>query len=336
MKKILFIAAALAASAACTKTTTVYDDSKNEIGLSPVTHISTKTGPVEGTTYPEGETFGVFAQHTTAAAGEIFSSGSGDLKEYLKGVEFEKNGENPEWHGTTPYYWPKTGSLYFAGYSPYNATGTKSYSFVRATPSLTITDFIQGTYDSEPVSNQMVDLMWFDVTTNSANTGAPAVTFNHALSWLTFNLKCESSKLNDLFSIKSVILKNINNTGTFTSNGSKTDATWSSSAPAEIVLFSGTQSITETAHTIDDILIIPQDTQQIEIIYTQKAAAGTSEIEQSFTLKLKGGETASSDSEPWLLGKHYTYNITFSAEEIKLTPGVTDWENVTGGDITIQ
>lgn len=335
MKRILTLAAAFAALAACTKTT-VYDDSRNEISLSPVTYNVTKAGPVygpiDGTAYPVGESFGVFAQHTTAAAGEIFSTGSENLNEYLENVEFVKDASSSEWHGATTYYWPKTGSLYFAGYSPYSATGTKKYDFIRAAPSLTITDFEQGTYSS--TDNKMVDLMWFDATSESYDDGAPAVTFSHALSWLTINIKCNSG-LNDLFTIKNVTIENVNNKGTFTSKGSKDDAVWTSSVPSAITVFSGTQNITDTEHQIDGLLVIPQETQNIVITYTQKAASGTNEIEQTFTAKLDGGD-GSANKEKWLLGRHYIYTITFSADEIKLTPSVEDWVDTTGGNITIE
>lgn len=334
MKRFFILAAVIAVLAACTKTT-VYDDTRNEIGISPVAGQVTKAyfGPVD--TYNDGETFGVFAQHTTEDAAESFSGGSGDLSPYLSNVEFIKDAsEAGVWHGSTTYYWPKTGSLYFAGYSPFSASGTKDYSFERSTPSLTITNFTQGNYSSSPDKYQMVDLMWFDATSESANSGAPNVVFNHSLSWLTFKIKC-SDGLNDLFAIKKVVLENINQTGTFTSNGEKSKAVWNPvSNPQSITLYDDTQTITSTEYIIDNLLIIPQATQNLIITYTQKAAAGTPDIEQTFTTKLDGGDGASG-KENWMLGKHYTYTIKFSADKIKLTPSVDAWGSISN-DIPIE
>ena len=228
MKKLIFIAAAVAAMAACTKSQVVYDDTENEIGIMPVSDKATKAlyGPVKDAVYPEGESFGVFAQHSTAAAGETFATGSGELNDYLVNVEFvydnttASDADGKKWHGKTPYYWPKTGSLYFAGYSPYSITaGTRDYDFTRTAPKLTIADFVQGAYNykdgsaTAPGGNasdsyQMVDLLWFDATASSANTGAPAVIFKHALSYITIKLDV-STGLDNLFYLKSVKLSDI-------------------------------------------------------------------------------------------------------------------------------
>ena len=362
MKKLIFIAAAVAAMAACTKSQVVYDDTENEIGITPVSDKATKAlyGPVKDAVYPEGESFGVFAQHSTAAAGETFATGSGELNDYLVNVEFvydsttASDADGKKWHGKTPYYWPKTGSLYFAGYSPYSITaGTRDYDFTRTAPKLTIADFVQGGYNYKdgsatvPGGNagdsyQMVDLLWFDATASSANTGAPAVIFKHALSYITIKLDV-STGLDNLFYLKSVKLSNIEMKADFDSNPAAGAEEWSGhESTAELELYSGNQVLSSTTpFVIDDILIIPQTTSGsvLTITYGQKAAADTPEIEQTYTLSnILGGDEASTpnDTDKWLMGKHYTYLFTFTADEIKLTPSVEIWSEISRDYGTIK
>ena len=343
MKKLMILAAAVAAMAACTKSEVVYDDNDVEIGLAPVSYMSTKTaqyGPVSGNNYPTAEHFGVFASHTTASAEEIFATGTGTLSDYLKNVEFKKDDTQSVWKGVAKYYWPKTGSLYFAGYSPFEITSdNEAYYFDRSSYKLTITNFSQGTYgytDGETVNPyyEMVDLMWFEATEKSYNTGAPGVIFKHALSYLTFDIKTEGDYVG-LFEIKSVTLKNVVSKGTFVSRdeNSSYTPTWTRSDDSddkisEMSLLGYAVPVTVGGLKIEDILLIPQPTTELEIVYTQKASAGQPAIEQVYKTKLTGGESDNSEEENWLINKHYTYTITFKADEIKLTPKVDDWKPV--------
>lgn len=341
MKKIMIIAAAVAAMAACTKSTVVYEDS-TEIGISPVNYSTTKAvlGPIGGNDYPYDETFGVFAYHTSQDAGTAIGEAT-TLDMYLENVEFAKKGEKT-WGGKEhAYYWPKTGSLYFVGYSPY---GYGSKSFDTSTKTLTISDFTQGDYEytdgtATPEGYNMVDLMWFDITKASANTGAPGVTFTHALSYLTFELSASSNDYDNLFTVTDVYLENVNNQGTFTAqlNGNRT---WTGlSGASALNLYSdrtGTAIVNGTGFTIDDVLVIPQEAANLVIKYKQKAYAGsTHEIKQEFKVKLTGGDQNASHSN-WYYARHYYYKITFSANEILLTPSIENWVSVSNADAPIE
>ena len=344
MKKLMILAAAAAAMAACTKSEVVYDDNDVEIGLAPVSYMSTKAeqyGPVSGTDYPTDEHFGVFASHTTASAGdENFTAGTGTLSDYLKNVEFKKYDTESVWKGVAKYYWPKTGSLYFAGYSPFGITSDdEAYYFDRTSYKLTITNFSQGTYgytDGKTVNPyyEMVDLMWFEATEESYNTGAPDVIFKHALSYLTFDIKTEDDYAG-LFEIKSVTLKDVVRKGTFVSRDANSSytPTWNPSDDSadkipEMSLLGYAVPVTVDGLKIEDILLIPQSTTELEIVYTQKASKEQPAIEQVYKTKLTGGESDISTEENWLINKHYTYTITFKADEIKLTPKVENWKPV--------
>ena len=128
MKKLMILAAAVAAMAACTKSEVVYDDNDVEIALAPVTKLATKVvyGVYKNSWYTNTEKFNVFAQHTKDNPGtewksiELASSST-----YLSDVTFVAR-DYEVWGGETPYYWPKTGSLFFAGYSPADVTISES------------------------------------------------------------------------------------------------------------------------------------------------------------------------------------------------------------------
>ena len=341
MKKIMIIAAAVAAMAACTKSTVVYEDS-TEIGISPVNYSTTKAvlGPIGGNDYPYDETFGVFAYHTSQDAGTAIGEAT-TLDMYLENVEFAKKGEKT-WGGKEhAYYWPKTGSLYFVGYSPY---GYGSKAFDTSTKTFTISDFTQGAYvytngTNTPEGYNMVDLMWFDITRASANSGAPGVTFRHALSYLTFELAASSNEYDRLFTVTDVYLENVNNQGTFTAqlDGNRT---WSGLTGASTLNLyndeTGTAIVNGTGFTIDDVLVIPQEAANLVIKYKQKAYDGSAhEIEQKFKVKLTGGDQNASHSN-WYYARHYYYKITFSANEILLTPSIEEWVSVSNTDDPIE
>ena len=344
MNKLVILAAAVAAMAACTKSQVVYDDNDVEIGLSPVNYMTTKVqyGPITGTTYPHDEDFGVFAIHTTSPAGTAYNGDTGNFTEYLNNAQFGYKSDGI-WHGSpVAYYWPKTGSLYFAGYSPAGTTGTVDYAFSKDTPVMTITDFKQGAYHysdgtaETPVSgsgytNEMYDLMWFNVTSSSydATSETPSVTFNHALSRLRFVFSCANSDLNNLFTITSVTLKNVVNAGDMTvSPGSA--PVWNSDAAEDINLYNTSEALVyETPFTIADVLVIPQKTPYIEIKYTQKPGQGVTEsLEQTYYAQLTGGSSEQAVDDTWYYSRYYTYQILFSADEIEIKPDVANWVEV--------
>lgn len=87
--------------------------------------------------------------------------------------------------------------------------------------------------------------------------------------------------------------------------------------------------VTETDETY--YIYMPQDFKNvtdpkkiatIEVKYTVTFRNGTSEA-YSKTLNVKD------IFDKWEMGKKYTFNLSFSLDEINWTPGVDDWENET-------
>lgn len=233
----LAVMAAAAVMASCAKTEVVYDGSASEIGFTPVSVPVAKSlpGPAEGPSFDEFETFGIFAWHKITDAPQTWAAFWADGAEgpgvkYIDGEPFAKLGQY--WAGGyndldvsftrgtgdlvrnvtmnvslsdkgnthLPKFWPKTGYLAFAGWSPYfkfeaeteeyrdedgdtktrynyytsrtplaNDTDGTTVSYNTdnpAHPYLHITGFRQGLFDWEHnnhwATNETCDLMWFD------------------------------------------------------------------------------------------------------------------------------------------------------------------------------
>ena len=188
-----------------------------------------------------------------------------DADDYVKGTSFIKEVEDNI--TATPYYWPKSGSMMFAGYSPYKMyhywkekkddengdevtvehhefTELKvSYSVENGDPCLTVTDFVQGRFawekDDHFATNETVDLMWFDVddagslsadASTVPSVGAASavpVVFHHACSWLDFRIRAKDAEAANRFVILQIVLGNVYDKGTFRSSDDSGAPAWS-------------------------------------------------------------------------------------------------------------
>ena len=164
MKRIAIIATAIMVAAACSKTSVVFEDADSEIGIAPVARMSVKA-PISGIEYDTNENFGIFAWHRILASGQTsagwtdFSSGATaeNAPVYINNGRFasETVGSTTLWGGDPQaYYWPKTGVLAFAGYSPYDITDQNgvsvSYDTHRDRPGIRISGISQGDFEYGP------------------------------------------------------------------------------------------------------------------------------------------------------------------------------------------
>lgn len=154
--KVLGAVALIMAASSCVKSDIEYETSARDISITPVASTVTKSipGAITGTTYPQGETMGVFAfHHPEADPGEwpadltsvvpyvYYKNADGsDLTDAegnaLKNMaaEFGYRDSYGAWGGIfstlidggkktskvdQPHLWPEKGSLIFAGISPY-------------------------------------------------------------------------------------------------------------------------------------------------------------------------------------------------------------------------
>lgn len=350
MKKLVFAVLAIGAMAACTKSN-VQLEPQGELTFAPVTKKATKA-VVDGTTYPTDETFNVWAWYGRDPA--TTSATTNFTTEYIVEGGFKNNGGT--WAGWKdgahrPYYWPTTGSLFFAGYSPASAKDSAdSFAYNLQTKTLTVTNYVQSN-----VISATKDLMWFDATESydqeTAIHGVPAV-FHHALSWLTFKFKLASGAPADNWKITQVELKGIENTATFTSPSTWTEPT--ATGTTDMRVYFGSHPVTTTENILEDgsALVIPQscaytnkttNDASLVITYDLKNPAytvGSSTIPewitgQTRTLPLNGTNVGNA-WDTWVTGKHYIYTITFGANEIRIAPEVGRWADPVTQDINVQ
>lgn len=181
-------------TASCAKTSLVADGPRPELAVRPLSPPASKASSAY-----TGGPFGVFAYASSHADGTVWTTGWADAEAYLGNVAFAQDGD--VWTGwdcgsdsRNPYYYPLTGSLLFAGYSPHSDVSSTVRSVtlepnrVRAMNPYLAIDFEQ-TAEVE----DMEDLLFFDVAdANAGRTVAKTpdaidVVFRHALARVSFS-----------------------------------------------------------------------------------------------------------------------------------------------------
>ena len=334
MKKFFFSILAVGALVACTKSEVKFDDA-SEISFAPVASVATKAekGAVQGTAYLANETFYVWAYWKDIATQSAYTE-FGGAKTYIDQKEFA-NGGNGLWVADPSYYWPKTGSLIFACLSPVGAPVSS------VAHSVTDNKFTFN-YNNPNQTDQTVDLMWSDCTTShneNTSVGGVPVTFNHALTWITFKVAgaANDPALNGGYKIESLTINGVNTKGSFDSNLKLWDnldaadnyEVFNSNLMGSALL-TERDEILENGYTdandarigqpFNGTIVIPQMKEAGEyytatLVYTN--TLGDEDITETVYLNLGQG---------WEIGKHYTYYIKFSStKEIQISPSVVDW-----------
>ena len=323
MKKIFFSFLAIAAIASCAKTEAVYEGADSEIKLVPVAAKQTKAnvlGAIDGTEYPTAENFDVYGYWKNVGAGQTYTDG----QSYFGGaVEFTNKGNY--WGGVTPYYWPKNGALRFAAYSPADLDIAHNQEG----------DTFSGAYTQPSKTNETWDFLVAPTSESyTAMTAAEnvSIVFEHALSWITLQVKAKDAAAENVFTIKSVTINGVNTTADFEASMLGKDMvdykSWSNwDAAAEYVVFDGEQGVIGEAKVIETTpagtLVIPQATTNVTVVFDQKGVNGTMDMtDMEVTLDLN----LDLDEEPWRPGYHYTYTLIFGLDEILINPSVDTWE----------
>lgn len=353
MKKIISIVLGVAALAACTKTSVSYEQ-PGEIALAPVTRANMTKAAITGTTFPTGNDMGVYAFYN---AGKLKDTPKGDFlagsAAYLEDVKFINRAGSGNWGGETSYYWPKTGSLVFAAYSP----SVAKLAYDKQKDEFSATNYVQ----SADLSST-VDLLWSPMTAKSHDktTAAVPMVFYHTMSWVTVQAVAANSDSDSQFKIKSVELNDIVNKGSFKTAGAT--ITWTRSTletdKQTLTVFSDNNYKVVELPTTDKpvqalennakgTVVIPQTLNNdvtLTVVFSQLMPTGAWSADQTLTFKLnecKTGDPAVALNE-WENGKHYIYTLNFNIKgatgenEILIKPTLTDWENVTANGINAQ
>ena len=311
MKKFyVFAAVAIAALASCTKSEVVYNQGQQEIGFRQFTGSMTKADPSTS------------LLPTTTSMG-VFSYLYNPETLYFENAKFVNKSGTNKWGGETPYYWPLQGTLDFILYAPHQASGatytpdTKVLSVSIEDNSAAQTDYLYGkdfyVNTSKPVT---------------PSDGVPVV-LKHALSKVTIAAKANAASI---FKVSSIKLKQTTQKGSYTvtyntTGDDFTSAVTGSTEPNEkkdMEYVSSEWDLTTelTAHSASK-LVVPSA--QTRIVLTYKMAGSDTEL--TATVDLSGA---------WETGKHYTYNLTLTADEILFVPEVEDWNNQTASDKEVK
>lgn len=328
MKKSLIIALGAIALVACTKTSVSYEQT-GEIGFAPVVRKnSTKAavqGAVQGATFPE-QNIKVFGYYDNSMPVNSAYKKGNFAVEYLPGVEFAKNGKI--WAGANDnhYYWPKTGSMLFAGYSPVDIGKVK---FSLGDNKFSVDTLVQ------PDFSDTKDLLYAGYTT-SVLGGTVQMKFSHALSWVTVKAKAAAAK--------EIKITNIKFVGLAAKGYSAGLPEWSVKEARDLNVFAPTSAFDVPADTTlveshkNCGLVFPQTLADaaIEVSYEMNNGAGKWFAQAPFVQKLNLLTSGANKIDKWEAGKHYTYIINFSAiggesgssNEITINPSITDWTPV--------
>lgn len=342
MKKLIFAALAVAAMAACTKSNVDFDQ-QNEIAFQPVSQKATKAAVI-GTSYPIAAAYNFNVWAWWAAQGKGTADATAFNTVYINNQSFEYRSALSLWGGSgQSYYWPTTGSLFFAGYSPASIYGYNGcdVQYEKDNKTLKISDYQQSTDISKTV-----DLMWFHLTDKSYDRTDESVPvqFHHALSWLSFRFNLENQNTPQHWTVKSVKLTGIETKGNFTAvkgssateQGTAKWSAWSETKEVPVYWKDEGYNVTYVTNEYDPlandpsvlentkngVLVLPQSCAPADakvVIEFQQVAPSGAIVPQTKTLEL--GDA----SAEWLPGKHYIYTITFGAEEILIAPTVVDW-----------
>ena len=310
MKKFyVFAAVAIAVLASCTKSEVVYNQGQQEIGFRQFTGAMTKADP-STTALPKETSMGVFSYL------------DGTQTAYFENAKFVYKEDN-KWGGATPYYWPLQGALDFVLYAPYQDSGA-TYTPGNKVLNVTITNN----------STAQTDYLYgkdFYVTAKPAtpSNGVPVV-LKHALSKVTIAAKAQVAPI---FTVTSIKLMQTIQEGSYTVTYDTTHDDFTSvvtgstedDAKEDMEYVSSGSSWTLTDNLSDNSaskLVVPSYQSCIVLKYRMQGSTA------EFTAKVD--LTGS-----WETGKHYTYNLTLTADEILFVPSVEDWKDQDASDVPV-
>ena len=322
---------------------------------SPVVSNMTKTvlGEMDGD-YKEEESFAVFSVYHSDGF-----NGWGNGISYINRAEFTYNAgvdDDDDGRGgwTGGYYYPKSGSLSFAAYSPFSAhaatLGAGTGTFEYASSGLTITNF------TVPALAEQYDLMYSERIYNKKGNGVSDgyegldLVFHHALSSIKFKVQKKAAYDGYTITLKGISMQNIKYKGNFAENiPAETEGTpnydsepaWTEiSGQATYVFFDGSEVLDKYGENqyeeivdLKGAILLPQafaegNAALIKVDYTIKPTS-MAEISQTATIPLYKLTTE------WVMGKRYTYNISIGYDTITISPTVIGWEDV-NGDVAVN
>ena len=355
MKKLIVLLSAVAALAACSKNEVVPAVSGENVEISYKVAPRTKADATQA--FNTKNVFASWAYYLPK--GKSWSANREDkvaedkvAKEYISNSVISFN--NDVWKNKDiSYYWPKEGSLTFFAYSlnrdnlelkhdsgntyPIECYNEKNAYGINATIDLKDNknlDLLVAEIAADRTQNEMIYSL----------NGVPTL-FKHKFSRIQFAVKKKEEYTGANITLNSIKFNNVAYTGhycqfnkndkddTFTHDyckeGDLRNSLVYTTTNFEVTSATDYVPVTETDETY--YIYMPQDFKDVT------GDKNIATIEVKYTITFKGGisETYTRTLnvkdifEKWEVGKRYTFNLTFSLDEINWAPAVGDWENET-------
>ena len=320
------------AFAACNKTEVVYPDGPQEISFTAVSKVATKA-PVAGSAFSTGDNMDVEA---------YLSEGGAAAGTYFTETTFSNNGSN--WTGGK--YWPLTPStLNFLAVTNTGGGVAEHVEnvFTTTASAQSVVSTLTGNEDKS-----QTDLMFAAGHGNNTPGNYPVVsmTFKHALSWITFNVKngtaggptitVNSITVNGVAANGTLTVTNPNfaalaaATGTGICTTENLSAEWTAKSTA-----ANLKVLKDDANYADalvltngfvefgkGVLVVPGDQTSFTINYTVTDGGNSNTFNYTHTI-------TGTPQPTWDMAKKYTYNVTITLNEIQITPIVDGWDDTT-------
>ena len=358
MKKLLFIAAAVAAMAACTKVETVNSNPDKKITFQTATYAAQTRANVS--------VLGDFTSFTSKAF--LHADGYENITQDFFGASGETispdNTSNPTyWAPSHDYYWPKSSESYINFIAWHDHNGDAPTTATET--ALSWANYVVAVDDNLLFADEAWrfkdnDHDEFDM--DSVTEGVPML-FHHALAKLTIKAKAKTvSKNGNTWAILLDTLKlaGVYNTGTLSlTNADPTTANtrvawtnaagnvWSSPSNATTVTMlerltsTGSETnpgaLTTTATVmLDEQSVLPQtlsNAHELTVVYTIFNTVNGRTTKERLATSIKLTDFDGSISA-WEMNKKITYTIVIDPETtlVKLDPAVEEWVEVDAGE----
>lgn len=250
--------------------------------------------------------------------GKKWDANKADAQLYISSAVIRHDDATNKFKATTPYYWPKKGSLTFMAYSP------ESGKIQITKDGVVVTDWATNG------SDKRIDLMVADIVKDkSANgtsygmVGVPIV-FRHILSKVAVTAFIEEGESGKEIYLNRIIFRNVYGKADF--NG----AEWTNRGDVHDVDNTLTPAIKlgiDKTHIIETMLLIPQSLSTV-------GTKGNVEMEIHYTINDNGAIknehvviSLNKHGAAWERGKYTEYQIIFGTSDHPIDFGgsVSDW-----------
>lgn len=321
--------------AGCMKTTPEQPvSSDNPLPISFQTPIvSAITKSVSNADYPQSSSFGVFGVCHSGDFGRW-----NDAKLLIDGAKFgyvgtidDATAGSGAWCSDPVYYWPKSGKMTFAAWSPYLVKDQYGTNFSYGSNGLSVNDFTTSPDNS-------IDLMYSEraynkTSSDGENTKYDGIDliFHHTLAALTFKAVSAAPKVK--IAVTKIAISGICKKGNFCENVDETVPSSYKSSPAWSNLSEMYTEADPLVVTSDELFIIPQDIAadaKMRVYYTiQVGDASPIPCVSSWTSL--SGRTYDSGAalDKWEMAHRYVYNLRISGMvQIRFSVDVDSWGSV--------